>query len=108
MKTFTGRKPKRGGWQTLAFMPHRGSEKPILVAFTPYNIVLRIKGTRQELHYPIAKVYIHAATAYAADQAKQKREAREQRRKERAGYKPRKPRKIRARTVRRGAFALKG
>jgi hypothetical protein len=102
MAMITKRKPKRGGWQTLATGYHKGGSRAIVVALDTHNIILRLKGTRREVVLPIAIAYIYAANAAA----RLDREAREEKKRQRRGIKP--PRRRRSRTVRRGILALKG
>lgn len=104
MKEIRGRKPKRGGWQTLALGPHKGRELPILIAVTAHTVILRLKGTHKELQFPIGRLYILAADAEARAALKAKQDAKEEKRKAKHNGKIRKPRRV---SVRRGILALK-
>lgn len=70
----------RGPWQTEAEYRERSKVRAIAIEMEPLCLVVRLKGTRQRLRLPWAKLYQLAAEAEAKSNINAKRKRRSVRR----------------------------
>lgn len=100
MSKIVKRRPGKSWWETQAMCSHKSARREICLALLPDTILMRLKGTRRVLTFPIARLYLLTAELQGKEDARLRREDREKRSCAKKGVEW-KPRRV---EVRRGAL----